>query len=163
MNSEQALIIAKMQDASRKDAKRWLRRVYYQTLRVEAEQRALKVIEARVNNAVGKMENDGASIDRDQSSRKREDTLLDYVQKNKDLEEEFMKLAKIKHETRAVISQLKDQRLEQIAEHRYIDCLEWRDIEKIDAYSHSHLMRLQGEILNRIAGILYGRRPKSND
>ena len=154
MNSEQALKIARMQETSRKDAKRWLRRVYYQTLRVEAEERALKVIEARVNNAVGKMETDGASIDRHQSSRRREDILLEYVQKNKDLEEEFVKLAKLKHETRVVIAQLKDARLQSIAEHRYIDCLEWRDVEKIDAYSHSHIMRLQSDILNGVAAIL---------
>lgn len=161
MNSDQALMIARMQEASRKDAKRWLRRVYYQTLRVEAEERALKVIEARVNNAVGKMETDGASIDRHQSSRRREDTLLDYVQKNKDLEEEFVKLAKLKHETRAVIAQLKDIKLQSIAEHRYIDCLEWRDVEKIDAYSHSHMMRLQADILNGVAAILYRQEGKT--
>ena len=163
MNSEQALNIAKLQDASRKDAKRWLRRVYYQTLRVEAEQRALKIIEDRVNNAVGKMETDGASIDRQQSTRRREDTLLDYAQKNKDIEEEFIKLARLKHETRVVISKLQDQRLETIAEHRYIDCLEWRDVEKIDNYSHSHLMRLQSEILTRIAAILYPIGGSKND
>lgn len=155
MNSEQALNIARLQEAARKDAKRWLRRVYFQTLRVEAEERALKVIEQRVNNAVGKMESDGAGIDRHQSSRRREDNLLDYVQKNKDLEAEFMKLASLKHETRQVIAQLKNPRLQSIAEHRYIDCLEWRDVERIDAYSHSHLMRLQSEILNGVAAILY--------
>ena len=160
MNSDQALAMARLKEARKKDAKRWLRRVYFQTLRVESEERALKVIEARVNNAVGKMETDGASIDRAQSSRRREDTLLEYVQKNKDLESEFMKLAKLKHETRAVIAQLKDQRLETIAEHRYIDCLEWRDIEKIDAYSHSHLMRLQADILNGVAAILYRQEGK---
>lgn len=154
MNSDEILALAKLQEANRKSAKRWLRRVYYQTLRVEAEERALKVIEARVNNAVSKMESDGAGTDRDQSNKRREDTLLEYVQKNQDLEEEFMKLARLKHETRAVIAELKDTRLETIAENRYINCLEWRDIEKINAYSHSHIMRLQAEILTKISAIL---------
>jgi len=154
MNSEQALTIARMQETGRREAKRWLRRVFQQTLRVEAEKRALDFIEARVNNAVGKMETDGSSIDRNQSTRRREENLLDYVQKQKDLEEEVMKLAKLKAETRAVIAQLKDHKLQRIAEHRYIDCLEWRDVEKIDAYSHSHIMRLQADILNGVAAIL---------
>lgn len=83
MNSDEILALAKLQEANRKSAKRWLRRVYYQTLRVEAEERALKVIEARVNNAVGKMESDGAGTDRDQSNKRREDTLLEYVQKTR--------------------------------------------------------------------------------
>lgn len=65
-----------------------------------------------------------------------------------------MKLARLKHETRAVIAELKDTRLETIAENRYINCLEWRDIEKINAYSHSHIMRLQAEILTKISAIL---------
>ena len=158
MNSDEVLTTARAQEANRKSAKKWLRRVYYQTLRVEAEKRALKVIEARVNNAVGKMESDGAAVDRDQTNRKREDTLLDYVQKNKDLEEEYMKLARLKHETRAVIAELKDERLEAIAENRYINCLEWRDIEKINAYSHSHIMRLQSDILSKISAILIRRK-----
>jgi predicted oxidoreductase len=154
MNSSDILATARRQEMNRREAKRWLKRVYYQTLKVEAERRALNVIEARVNNAVGKLENDGASIDRGQSNKKHEDMLLSYAQKNEDLEKEELKLSKLKHETRMVISKIRDDRLESIAEHRYVDCLAWRDVEKIDAFSHSHIMRLQNEILNRIAVIL---------
>ena len=96
MKSDEILELAEEQKRRRRDAKRWLKRVYFQTVRVEAEERALKYIEARVNNSVGKMETDGASVDRSQSSRRREAALVDYAQKNEELEAECMKLAKLK-------------------------------------------------------------------
>ena len=154
MRSDEALAISKMQRVRRLEAKRWLERVYYQTLRVEADARALAVIEGRVNNAVGKLDNDGASIDRSQSSKRREAALVDYAQKNEELEEETMKLEKLKKETRIVISKFGDEKLEKIAGWRYIDCLRWKDVEKIAAYSHPHMMRIQNDILNKVAGIL---------
>ena len=154
MKSDEILKLAEEQKRRRRDAKRWLKRVYFQTLRVEAEERALKYIEARVNNSVGKMETDGASVDRSQSSRRREAALVDYAQKNEELEAECMKLAKLKHETRETIAKIKDERLERIAERRYVDCLTWHDVEKIEAFSHAHMMRLHVEILNKAAAIL---------
>ena len=154
MNSDEVLKIAKIQTIRRKEAKRWLKRVYYQTLRVEAETRALSIIEQRVNNAVGKLDNDGASIDRSQSSKKREAALVDSAQKNEELEAECTKLAKLKHDTRKTIAKIKDERLERIAERRYIDCLTWHDVEKIEAFSHAHIMRLHVDILNKVAAIL---------
>lgn len=162
MNSDQVLEIVNEQKRKRRDAKKWLRRVYYQTLRVEAEERALRVIEQRVNNAVGKMESDGASVDRSQSSRRREAALVDYAQKNEEFEIEAMKLAKVKHETMALISKIGDERLEKIAERRYVDCLSWRDVEKIEAFSHAHMMRLHIDILNKTAAILE-RLPKKKE
>ena len=154
MNSDEILQLAEQQRTERKDAKRWLKRVYYQTLRVEAEERALRVIEGRVNNAVGKMETDGSGVDRDQSNKRREDALIDYVQKKADLEAETLKLAKLKHDTRQVLGLISDERLRVIAERRYIDCLDWRDVEKVEAYCHSHMMRLHVDILNSVAAIL---------
>lgn len=154
MRSDEALAISKIQRIRRLEAKRWLKRVYYQTLRVEADARALAVIEGRVNNAVGKLDNDGASIDRSQSSKRREAALVDYAQKNEELEAESTKLAKLKHETRETIAKIKDERLERIAERRYIDCLTWHDVEKIEAFSHAHIMRLHVDILNKVAAIL---------
>lgn len=158
MRSDEILEIAEEQRRDRREAKKWLKRVYYQTLRVEAEERALKVIEQRVNNAVGKMETDGASVDRNSSNRRREEALLDYSQKNLDFEAECVKLAKLKHETRQIIGELHDGRLEKIAERRYVDCLSWKDVERIEAYSHGHIMRLHVEILNKTAQILKRRR-----
>jgi len=154
MKSDEALAISKIQKIRRLEAKRWLERVYYQTLSVEADARALALFEERVNNAVGKLENDGASLDRSQSSKRREAALVDYAQKNQELEEETRKLEKLKNETRLVIWKLGDERLEKIAKLRYIDCLRWKDVEKIAAYSHPHMMRIQNDILNKVAGIL---------
>lgn len=161
MNSDEILELAEEQKKNRKEAKKWLRRVYQQTLRVEAEERALNKLEERVNNAVGKLENDGASLDRSQSSTRREAALVDYAQKSEELEAEAMKLDKLKRETMKVIKKLKDDKLEKIAEHRYVDCLAWRDVEKIDAYSHPHAMRLNKEILNKVAAILERRRKQT--
>lgn len=154
MNSSEVLKIAEEQKRIRRDAKRWLKRVYYQALRVEAEQRALVILEDRVNSCIGKYENDGTNGDRDRTRKRREDDLIDYVEKRESVERELSKYMRMRHDTLKVISKLDDPVLETILEKRYIDRLQWDDVVKITNYSRAQVFRYHNKAIEKVAGYL---------
>lgn len=154
MKSDEILANAEEQKKRRRDAKRWLKRVYFQAMRVEAEERALEFIEARVNACTAQYENDGTKGDRDRSRKRREDELLDYVEKSEQVEKERIKLAMMRHETRKVIAKLKDPVLETIVENRYINRLQWADVIKLSNYSRAQVFRFHNKAIEKIAAIL---------
>ena len=162
MKSDEILIYAEEQKKRRKDAKKWLKRVYYQSLRVEAEERALEVLEARVNACTAQYENDGGKGDRDRSQKRKEDELLDYVEKSDRVEKERGKLARLRHETRQVIAQIQDPILETIVENRYINRLQWIDVIKLSSYSRAQVFRFHNKAIEKVAAILQ-KEEKTND
>lgn len=136
------------------DAKQWLKRVHVIAVRVESNERMLEVLQDKVNQAVAKYESSGATVDREQANKRKEEEMLDYVEQQEKVERSRSLLSKETHKVRYVISKIDDPTLEEIATNRYINRLSWNDVIRISNYSRAQVFRYHLHILEKVAGIL---------
>ena len=135
-------------------AKQWLRRAHKFALRVEADERMLEILAGRVNNAVAKYENDGASVDRDESRKRHEDDLISYAEQRERVESEQLQLIEEMTQTRRVVRLMNEPLLESIAINRYINRLSWDDVIRLENYSRAQVFRLHLKMLEELAKVL---------
>ena len=136
------------------EAKQWLRRVDVIGRRVESNERMLEVLENRVNRAVARYENSGASSDREAAQKRREEELLDYCEQKGKVERSRNLLIKETRKVRRIIGKLDDSTLEEIMTNRYINRLSWNDVIRISNYSRAQVFRFHLNALEKIAKIL---------
>ena len=136
------------------EAKQWMRRVHVIAKRVESNERMLEVLENRVNAAVAKYENSGATVDREQAQKRRDDELLEYCEQKAKVERSRNLLSKETHKVRRVISKVDEPILEEILTNRYINRLAWNDVVRISNYSRAQVFRFHGQGLEKVARIL---------
>lgn len=135
-------------------AKQWLRRAHKFALKVEADARMLEILGNRVNSAVAKYQNDGASMDRDAARKRKEDDLLSYSDQRALVEKEQLQLIAEMTKSRKIIKQINDPVLENIAINRYVDRLGWDDVVKLNHYSRAQVFRLHLKMLEELAKVL---------
>lgn len=136
------------------DAKQWLKRVHVIARRVESNERMLEVLQDKVNQAVAKYENSGASVDREQANKRKEEQLLEFCEQQEKVERSRNLLSKETHKVRKIISKIDDPILEEIATNRYINRLSWNDVVRISNYSRAQVFRYHLHILEKVARIL---------
>ena len=135
-------------------AKQWLRRAHKFALKIEADARMLELLANRVNSGVAKYENTGASVDRDDARKRKEDDLLSYSEQRALVEKEQLQLITEMTKSRKIIKQIKDPVLENIAINRYVDRLSWDDVVKLNHYSRAQVFRLHLKMLEELAKVL---------
>ena len=135
-------------------AKQWLKRAHKFALRVEADARMLEILANRVNSGVAKYENTGASVDREDARKRKEDDLINYSAQRALVEKEQIQLIKEMTATRQIIRLIQDPLLESIAINRYINRLNWDDVIKLTNYSRAQVFRYHLRMLEELAKIL---------
>lgn len=134
--------------------KQWLRRAHKFALKVEADKRMLEILANRINSGVANYENTGASIDREDARKNKEDALLTYSEQRERVEREQLQLIEEMRQTRKYIRQIGDPVLESIAENRYVNRLGWDDVIKLANYSRAQVFRLHLKMLEELAEVL---------
>lgn len=139
-------------------AKQWLRRAHKFALKVEADARMLELLANRVNSGVAKYENTGASVDRDDARKRKEDDLLSYSDQRALVEKEQLQLIAEMTKSRKIIKQIGDPVLENIAINRYVERLNWDAVIKLSNYSRAQVFRLHLRMLEELAKILQSKK-----
>lgn len=139
-------------------AKKWLRRAHKFALRVEADARMLEILANRINSGVAKYENDGASVDREDAKKRKEDDLLSYSEQRALVEQEQIELINEMTQSRQIIRQINDPTLESIAINRYINRLSWDDVVRLTHYSRAQVFRYHLRMLEELAKILQDKK-----
>lgn len=135
-------------------AKKWLRRVHILALRFETDARMLEILANRINSGVAKYENDGASVDREDAKKRKEDDLLSYSEQRALVEQEQIQLINEKTQAREIIKEINDPTLESIAINRYINRLNWDAVVRLTHYSRAQVFRYHLKMLEALAVIL---------
>lgn len=136
-------------------AQHWLNRNYNAYRKLEADKRMLEVMKNRLGSGVSKYESDGSeSHDTDKARARHEDALLDFSELKGKIEKEERRLFAETVETKAKIDQLDDPTLQAIATDRYINCLKWEDIARLEHISRAQLYRFNTKMLEQMADIL---------
>lgn len=139
-------------------AKQWLRRAHKFALKVEADARMLELLANRVNSGVAKYENTGASVDRDDARKRKEDDLLSYSDQRALVEKEQLQLIAEMTKSRKIIKQIGDPVLENIAINRYVERLNWDAVIKLSNYSRAQVFRLHLRMLEELAKVLQNKK-----
>lgn len=139
-------------------AKQWLRRAHKFALRVEADARMLEVLANRVGSGVAKYENTGASLDREDTRKRKEDDLLSYSEQRALVEQEQIQLINEMTKSRQIIREIHDPVLESIAINRYINRLSWDDVIRLAHYSRAQVFRYHLKMLEELAKILQSKK-----
>lgn len=139
-------------------AKQWLRRAHKFALKVEADARMLELLANRVNSGVAKYENTGASVDRDDARKRKEDDLLSYSDQRALVEKEQLQLIAEMTKSRKIIKQIGDPVLENIAINRYVERLNWDAVIKLSNYSRAQVFRLHLRMLEELAKVLQSKK-----
>ena len=139
-------------------AKQWLRRAHKFALRVEADARMLEILANRVGSGVAKYENTGASVDREDAKKRKEDDLLRYSEQRALVEQEQIQLINEMTITRQYIREIHDPTLECIAIDRYINRLSWDDVIRLSHYSRAQVFRYHLKMLEEMAKILQNKK-----
>ena len=136
-------------------AKEWLNRNYNKAIQLEADQRMLETMSARLGSCVAKYETDGTqSHDADQARARHEDALLEFSEQKAKVEKEERELMQGMTETRRAIDYLADPMHKAVAIDRYINRLRWADIATLEHVSIAQVHRLHAAMLEKIAVIL---------
>lgn len=139
-------------------AKQWLRRAHKFALKIEADARMLELLANRVNSGVAKYENTGASVDRDDARKRKEDDLLSYSDQRALVEKEQLQLIAEMTKSRKIIKQIGDPVLENIAINRYVERLNWDAVIKLSNYSRAQVFRLHLRMLEELAKVLQSKK-----
>lgn len=139
-------------------AKKWLSRAHKFALRVEADARMLEILDNRLNSGVAKYENDGASVEREDAKKRKEDDLLSYSEQRALVEQEQIQLINEMAKSREIIKEIHDPTLESIAVDRYINRLSWDAVVRLSHYSRPQVFRYHLKMLEKLAAILQDKK-----
>lgn len=139
-------------------AKQWLRRAHKFALKVEADARMLEILANRLDSGVAKYENTGASVDREDAKKRKEDDLLSYSEQRARVESEQIQLITEMTRSRQIIQEIRDPVLESIAINRYINRLCWDDVIRLEHYSRAQVFRYHLKMLEELAKILQSKK-----
>ncbi|MCQ2308041.1 MAG: hypothetical protein MJ000_10860 [Bacteroidales bacterium] len=137
-----------------KSAKDWLNRRFNFYQELEADKRTLEKLENLVNSAVGSYTPREGSTDADKARQRHEDLLADYSEQLETIERKEAEYRGVTETTRKAIAELSKSTYRAIAIDRYINCLKWKDIARVEHISEQHLYKLHGEMLREMAEIL---------
>jgi len=139
-------------------AKQWLRRAHKFALKVEADARMLEILANRLDSGVSKYENTGASVDREDAKKRKEDDLLSYSEQRARVESEQIQLITEMTRSRQIIQEIRDPVLKSIAINRYINHLSWDDVIRLEHYSRAQVFRYHLKMLEELAKILQNKK-----
>ena len=135
-------------------AKEWLSRTFALYDEIEAEKRTLGIIKLKLNSGVRNYESITRNNDFENSIRWHEDLLLEYTLQNERVEKAKQKLFRELELTRTVIDKVKKPLYRAIATDRYINALNWNEMNKAYDYSSSKMYREHIKTLEAIGRIL---------
>ena len=134
-------------------AKNWLMRIQDYAGKVDAARRTLEMLEHRLHRGVMNYEGYTGRRDPITAQAAHDDALMDYSMQAERLEQAQREYFAVMITTREVLEVL-PMSIKPLAIDRYINGLNWQELEKIYEYSRPQLYRFNSNILTQVAEVL---------